>query len=495
MKTAFTILALALLTFTAAANEIIRGTTLTDGQQLYASDLHGLIDNSTISVQFYNDQQTASGLNAGYYFLLLDPANQIYRRMTAQDVLYGNTNIYLNVVAHSLPSYGYVMFYDPTNNWLSKITASNLVNGLSSAINPALIPYASTNNPGGTNKFVIPAWPYPVFNGFNTNFPVTLTVLDTNGVTYRQSLTNFESSVAADFGTNFSLPFTYNQIFQPWLVYGTNTYGFTNSWGSQTNFAITSLYLTNSYPASTNTAELVDADALPIASTQQGTNTTATLFAIYQYLAAKNTLPPYTTARVQFSGTPVNITISNNANTAFGLVQVASNSFPTNIAPPYAVAVVTNATQVQISMFQTNTLFYVVPQATNGSWFHVYSNYTTAISGTGWLPVLNSGAGPTNQFIYLTNYTSFNADVLQVINPPNTIRTAVYDVYFRTNSPVNANYYISGTAQNISGGNGRFVDINSDTNMITTNKFRIETYNGGGSASVSPLVHVQVLPQ
>ena len=494
MKTLLTLIACAFVALSATAYEIIRGTTLTDGQQLYASDLHGLIDNSTISVQFYNDQQTTPSLNSGYYFLVLDPANQVFRRITAQTVLYGNTNIFINVPVKPVPAYGSILFYDPTNGWIGSTTLSNLFGGLSGNINVAGLKFATTNNAGATNQYVLPYWPYE-WSGFQTNQQPMILTWDTNGIPYQQSLSNFENGVAADMGTNLSLPFTYNQLFQPWMVYGTNTYGFTNAWGFQTNFPITSLYLTNSYPASTNTPELVDADTVPVNSTQQQTNTTATLGGIYQYLAAKNTLPPYTTARIQFSGYPATITISNDANTASGLLHVATNSFPTSIAPPYAVAVITNASQIQVSAFTTNTLFYVVPQATNNGWVHVYTNYLTAVAGTAWLPVANSGSGTKNQFLYLTNYTSFNADVMQVITPPTTIRTGVYDFYFRTNSSTTPYYYVTSNAMEGGTANNATIVNFSGDNIITTNNFRIATMRDDGTMINAPLIQVLVNPQ
>ncbi|MDE2105574.1 MAG: hypothetical protein KGL39_50575 [Patescibacteria group bacterium] len=479
------------------ASEIIRGITLADGQQLYASDLHALIDDSTIGVQFYNDQQTVPVLNSGYYFLVLDPANQVYRRISAQQVLYGNTNIYLDVSSRTPPVYGSVMFYDPTNQWLAQTTVSNLFNFGSSNINVSYLQFASTNNAGGTNQFILPQWTLP-FSGMNTNFPLHILIFDTNGIPYRFSLTNLELNLAGDLGTNFSVPYLYNWQFYPWTFYNTNSWGFTNNWGYTTNFPIKSLFVTNGYPASTNSQTLVDSDQIPINSTQQETNTTTTLQALFQYLQNKNTLPPYTFGRIQFSGYPISIIISNDSQTSVGLLHVAFNSFPTNIQGPYAVSVITNASQIQVQQFQTNTIFYVQTQSTNTAWVHVYSNYLSAVQLTNWIPVFNSGAGTMNQFLYLTNFTSYNADAIPVVAGPTTIRTGIYDIYFRTPAAT-APYYLSGTVEQnqatlpYANWTGSFNLAND--NILNTNFCRIYTHTDNNGAGEYPLVQVLVNPQ
>ena len=278
MKLCFILFLTAVFGLAAVASEITRGTTLTDGQQLYASDLHNLIDTATVGVGFYNDQQTVAALGTGYYFLILDPATQTYRRITASTAFYGNTNFWLyNVVSSSAPIWGSVLYYDPTNNYLRTISISNLVSGAASSVNVSNLVF------GTTNGYKLPNWTGS-YSGFQTNNQPQLLTWGTNGQPYQQSLSNFETSVAADLGTNRSLPYTYAQIFAPWTVYWTNTYQFTNAWGYQTNFPITALYLTNSYPSSTNTPTITNADTIPIYSVKQGTNTTVTLGTLASFI-------------------------------------------------------------------------------------------------------------------------------------------------------------------------------------------------------------------
>ena len=249
----------------------------------------------------------------------------------------------------------------------------------------------TNNNTGATNLPVLANWPY-TFSGAQTNNQPFLLTWGSNGVPYQLSLSNTEKNIASDFGTNLLLPYEFSQEFAPWSLYGTNA-GFTNAWGYQTNFPITALFL----PA-TNTPTLTDTDTVPIFSGPQQTNTTASLLSIYEYMTNKNALPPYTIARIQFSGFPASISVSNTANTSQGLIQVATNSFPAAYGPPYAVDIITNGSQAFWTGIQTNTIYYVVPQATNNMWLTVYSNYTDAAFSaanyrTNQIPIIATGSG------------------------------------------------------------------------------------------------------
>ncbi|HEX7654040.1 MAG TPA: hypothetical protein VF607_11070, partial [Verrucomicrobiae bacterium] len=280
MKYLFTLAFAVMLAASAGANEIIRGTTLTDGQQLYASDLHNLVDTATIGVQFYNDAQTVGTLASGYYFLVLDPANQVYRRVTAQTVLYGNTNFWINTSVRSLPAYGAFLFFDPTNGVLGTVTASNLLTLQATNIYANTLRYFTTNNAGATNNSVFSLWPNPVFSGFSTNYPFYFFGMDTNGAPYRVPLLTVETGMAADIGTNLGIPYRFTQAFRPWALYGTNAV--TNAWGLYTNFPITSMTFSNA--VNSNGLTVAAGDTIPIFSTGQGTNTTITVGALQNSL-------------------------------------------------------------------------------------------------------------------------------------------------------------------------------------------------------------------
>lgn len=487
MKTFYSILLTLALLVTAHASEVVRNTTFADGQQLHASDLHNLIDTATIGQAFYNDQLTIPNLGSGMYFLVLDPATQLYRRLAAANVLYGNTNIFLYAVkSPTIPSWATLDFFDPTNvsAGVQGITVSNLFGIGSSNINFAFIPFATTNSAGAT-VYTLPNWAQPI-GGFQTNNQQELLIWGTNGVPYQMTFTNFEQNLAGDFGTNLGLTYTYRQLFAPWTVYGTNV-AYTNIWGVQTNFAITNLLLAN--PGGTNWPTLVDTDSVPVFATQQGTNTTATLLAIYQYMTNKNALPAYTTARVQFSGLPASMIISNNTSVANGSILMMTNAnwgtnfFATNVI--YAVSFITNAAPIFGGM-QTNTAYYIVPPATNsvaGEWVHVFSNYTSAAvylqngSPTNYIAITGSGfAGTANTMLYLTNFTGFNADAVQVVTPgaPAAIRSGVFDIWFRSPA-ANALYYVTGTTPpDTSAGYSSYFNLASDR-LVTTNRVRVYT--------------------
>ncbi len=264
--------------------------------------------------------------------------------------------------------------------------------------------------------------------------------------------------------------------------------------------AAANLNATSNTLAGTVTANAATAAAnLYAASNTLAANSAANLASASNSLTASilAAVPAFSLAAIQFSDFPVPVTISNDAQTAYGLLHVAPNSFPPNLPSPYAVSVITNASQIQIAAFQTNTPFFVVPTATNNAWVRVYSNYVSAVSGSGWLPVLNTGAGTANQFLYLTNFTSYNADVIQIVTGPATIRPGICDVYFRTNvQPV---YYVSGAAiPESADGYPQLVSIAQDW-MINTNFARLsirreDNYQGATANYCSPLVHVLVSP-
>ena len=441
---------------TAHGTELIRGYAPQDGQQLYAADLDNLVDESSIGVQFYNDQQTTPVLGAGYYFLILNPANQTYYRINAQQILYGNTNIFLNAPTAAVPAYGLMLFCDPSNNWVASTTVSNFLWNSASNINVAGLSFANSNNVGATMEFVLPRWPYPLSglppNG--TNYPAHFLIFDTNGIPYREGLSNLEANMSFDFGTNFALPWEYRQEFAPWQLYGTNmAFPFTNAFGWPTNFPITALYQAN--VAGSNVQTLLDGDTIPVDSGQQGvvglgpTNTSASLLSIYEYMTNKNALPPYTMARCQFAGTPA------EAETPGG--QSITNMDPqtgiiTNIAlavnwtNPAAVSFAGSSSQIPTAPQVTSNILYWA-QATN--WpnlgFQLFTNLANALERTN--PITGNGVTPSRigTLYYVTNYTSVNCAVIQAFDTT-VLEPGVYDCFFLTPSATPF-YYLNGSGE------------------------------------------------
>ncbi|HEV2454322.1 MAG TPA: hypothetical protein VGY98_08675, partial [Verrucomicrobiae bacterium] len=455
----------------------------------------------TIGVQFYNDQQTTPVLGAGYYFLVLNPANQTYYRINAQQVLYGNTNIFLNAPPAAVPSYGLLVFCDPTNGWVASTTVSNFLWNSASNINVAGLSFANTNNGGATNAFVLPRWPYPLSglppNG--TNFPAHFLIFDTNGIPYREGMSNLEANVAYDLGTAMALPYEYEQEFLPWQLYGTNAVSpYTNAFGWKTNFPITAYFQTNI--SGTNLPTLTDADTIPVNAYQQGaagtggpTNTAASLLSIYEYLTNKNTLPPYTIARVQFAGVPDQLSITNMDPVTGIITNVADAVNWSN--SPVAVSWAGKAAQIPtVPSVQSNAVFYAVQTNWPTVAFQIYTNLSTALARS--MPLTGNGVNPshTGTLYWLTNFTSVNCDVIQTANAT-ALNTGIYYVQFRTPSAT-AYYYVTGMAPNTASTFYGWVALAADNpwELPSTNGFAVGCHEAATAWQEPPFMQVLVQP-
>jgi len=406
-----------------------------------ADTLGKLVSQATIGPTFYSAKTAITTPSLNDTLLALqngtlyqETVSTFFKPLIAnQTTLSGAANVGDQLLIYSTNSLG---------NY--SVTVSNLLNG-SSIINASSLTF------GNSNGFNLGSYSGSLFS---TNDPPYIPIYGTNGIPKQIALTNLIANASGNLGTNLLVPYHFTQIFRPYDYGWTNFY--TNVWGNYTNtLAITNLYVyTNGaqFPYPT----LVDTDTVPIYSFTQRTNTTATLNSLYQYMTNKQALPAYTQARIRFSGVPLICTVSNNADTVGNLINATNNNgIPFVAGGVYAVTFITNGA-AQIGNVQTNYCYYVVPQSTNASWFKVYSNYTAAVSGVGNITITGTGAGgngSTNIMLYLTNYTSYNCDVIPSVT--NVFRTSnqdgLYDIFFRTNS-ANANYYITGTANGVSGG-------------------------------------------
>jgi hypothetical protein len=493
------------------ASEIIRGYAPVDGQQLYAADLDNLIDESTIGVQFYNDQQTTPVLGSGYYFLLLNPANQTYYRMNAEQVLYGNTNMFLFPPPEPVPAYGLLLFCDPTNGWVGSTTVSNFLWNSASNINVAGLSFANTNDSTATMQYVLPAWPYPLSglppNG--TNYPVNLMIFGTNGVPYRVGLSNWEWNVASDLGNFFSIPWEYQQEFYPWQIYGTNSASpYTNAFGWGTNFPITAYLQPNNGDTLTN-ATLEDNDTIPVNSHQEGvattgnpTNTSATLLSIYEYMTNKNALPPYTIARTQFSGITASASVTNMSNVSGIITNVALAVNWTNPAPvsfkgattmmPTVPGLVSNV----VYWAQTTNLASLPAGIPAGvPPFQLFTNFANAEARIN--PIQGNGVNPVNAstLYYVTNYSAVNCVVIQE-SAASAIDTGDYGIWFTNLAPQSPFYYLTGSVLDNGnrGNSGGYVSI-CGTQPPTTNTVNVATWVNNTSPNQFGLVDVLIGPQ
>lgn len=478
MKNILIIFALLLLFARAAsAQELTPGITFADGQRLTAAQLAQLVAQAKINPAFYTDKVSQTNVAPTDILLVYSPSSGTFHQVTGAAGIFGNPSIISGQVEYpsiAAPDY-YFLGYDQSNNILFQVNSTNLFGSAGPAIIGGATPYVPTQ---------------PDFLALNTTNMIQFFIWDTNNALHRISGTNFLYAIAPTLGTNVDVPYAVLRTFKPWTIYGTNSV--TNAFGINTNFPITTVTFTNG-----TQLNFSDSDQIPINSTPQGTNTTATLGALYGYITNKIALPPYTQARIQFSGNPVLFAISNNANTTFDSIFVTNTGFASSpaypaLASPYAVGFCTNGSSFYFNGAQSNTLYYVVPFATNANWMRIFTNYATAVAQTNWLDITAAGAG-TNFMTYCTNFTSLNADVTTVTARTNVL-AGIFDVWFRTPS-VNNLYYVTGSALNDVAGSGKFVSIQSSM-IITTNEVRIAVADGGsGTSTNSRLVQVLISPQ
>lgn len=149
------------LAWPAGATDLLRGITFTDGQRLTASQLHQLIDDTSISTQFYTSQAAEATLPTGDYFLVYSPTLTGFRKLTASAALYGNTALITSQTEKAVPAAGdYVLLYDAAGTVLKKASVGNLVwnntnvflaaSNITSATSTALL----LLNQGGTNASI-----------------------------------------------------------------------------------------------------------------------------------------------------------------------------------------------------------------------------------------------------------------------------------------------------------------------------------------------------
>lgn len=483
MKKIFAILVLVSLLLPAAAQDILTGYTPVDGQRLTAAQLIQMINQATIQTAFLTAKAYQGAPANGDLFLVYSASSGTFHKITATSLLYTNFNLISSQVAYSttIPAATF-LFYDPTNQWMGQITESNLAKTLSSGITASNLVFYNTNG----NQL-------PIYNTTQTatNNPLYIVVYDTNGIPSSLTLSNLFSAYQAYIYTNWTEPFVYKQMWLPWTMYGTNS-NFTNAWGTTTNWPIFSLFTNNAAGASTNVATLSDSDTLPINSGPQATNTTMTLNAFYQYLTNKNALPPYTVARVQFSGVHVTMTITNMSTTTGIITNIANAAAwttPTPVSFQGASSQMPTTAQVQ-----SNTVYYALLTNTSPIGFQLYTNVVNANARTNF--IVGNGVSPsaTGTLFWLTNFTSFACDAIQ-LSSTTSVRTGNYGVFFRTPAANNL-YYITATLGNPDAIGG-VVEIQTQNayDLQTTNGFVVASKGFGNSYQEATTIHTLVNPQ
>jgi len=409
--------------------ELNPGIALVDGQRLTAAQLRQLVASAQILPPFYTDKLAVNAVALGDVLLVYSPASGTYHKISVNDFFTG-TNIVLSVLGPAISPY----------------------------IDPSLINYS--------NKLTAYSPTTPDLNDTNQ---ASFEVFDVGGTNHFMAGSNLLTSVAQSL---FTRPYIWRQVFFPFGLFGTNTFGL-NAYGLTTNFPITALTVSNLPTVSVS-------DTIPYNSGLQGTNTTISIQALYNYFTNVGAIPTYTQARVQFNGNVQTYNITNDANTSTEIIHLQSGG-PWIAGLIYAVSVITNGTQNLWAGIQTNTPYYLVPQATNVNFFHVYSNYTSAVNLTNFINITASGSGTLSRANFCPNYTAFNADATPV-SVGNSLITGRYDVVFRTPTTT-SNYYTSGSVLNSAASQAGWCI--SVENMITTNSIRIFTYDSGGAATLS----------
>lgn len=479
---------LSLVASSVFGQQITPGYTPVDGQRLTAANLLQLVNQAVINTAFYSGQVSANtNLQATDILLVLSSGGQ-YHKLLGSGIISNPSFITSAPISTNPPGYALFPFYDTNQQSLYQVNETNFAYSISPLLVVSNLSFAATNS-GSTNTFVqdLQTYTQPLVTSSNLN-PAQFLVWGTNGqpatISYAQLM-----------------PYTWTNLFSPWSVYQTNAS--TNAWGYYTNFPITNLFFTNSVlptntPSISNIVTLASSDTFPVNAASQGTNTTATLGALFQYITNQNpsVLPSYAVARVQFSGgfTSNNMALVNTIQNTFQVPNAPCNSnTPTCVSLMFlGSASVTLPSSPQLAF---NTPYYAIQTATNTNWLTLYTNYATALLKTNAVQPTSAAAGGSisNVLLNCANYTAFNADAIQLTGTTN-IRTATYDVVFRTGLST-INYYFTGSVRQTVDANGQWLNPSVDA-VQTTNRIRIQTvYGGNDTAVASGRVSVLIQPE
>ena len=496
-----------LMLATARAGDLTPGEVLVDGQTVHAADLNNMVSGALITQNFFTRQVVSTPSPAADFMVAYSPSGQgyLYKATVLSFMQTPALFTTLNPYYPSFTTNDLFMFYSQGNTNVQSVTFSNLVADIASNMNPASLQYAPTNA-NGSNVPVLPNWVGP-FSGLNTNNQPISMFWGTNGIPTQVPLSNIETAVAGDLGTNYLLNYTFNQVFQPWTVYGTNTYGFTNAWGSNTNFLIASLIVTNAYNLTNTTPTLTDTDTVPILSTGQKTNTAVTLQALGQYMTNRYPDPAlnYTQARVCFKNPQV-ANLSKYADATSHIWSSDTKAFLTTNGPTCVSFFLTlgGAFPTGSPPLATNTAYWVVPVSNSvpGTFlapftntFQIFASYANAVSMTN--PIPGSTGATTNGISFVPEYTAYNADVIHTFQGNATggmtEQAGEFTVVFRTPA-VTTNYYVTGSVlQNITY-NNPVVSLTYQ-GQITTNGVGIATSGGSGTEANFTRVYILISPQ
>jgi hypothetical protein len=486
---------------TAEAQYITPGVTLLNGQTVYASTLNQLVADAIIGPGFISSQPiNPSPLQSDYILEYSPTLLGLYKITVSNIVNQSSVWLTLNPGIPNINTNDLFQFYSQSAQAAMSITYTNLSLTLSSNLQFQYVNFAPTNenNTGATNAYILPQW--LSFSPNQTNNQPQLVAFGTNGIPQQIAMSNLIGNAISTINTD-SIPWNFQQIFTPWLVYGTNiaspltsTPPFTNAFGTNVVIGpIVSVFMTNGPAGRTNVQVLNDSDTIPVNSVStMYTNDSATMFALFSYITNRIGGVPYTVAREAFGGTPQFDTISNMSSIT-GIITNNPDALNWSNAPEAISFAGKNSQMPTVPAVQSNVIYWAYcTNVANFLAYQIYTNYANALARVN--QILGNGVSSTAQGtnVWVTNFTSFNAGVIQVFNATTT-RTGIYDVYFLTPS-VTPYYYVWGNIEETAGGNWGGLNIAND-NLVTTNFVRITTAEFVGSAAAFPLVHVLIGPQ
>lgn len=134
-----------LLTIAACSGaDMSRGYNFTDGNRVFASQLHTLVDSATILSGFYNDKTLSTLLDSDDIFLVYSADNSAFRKLTANTAILANTNLITLQVEDTAPATNdFLLSYDTSAGSLKKISLFTISNNITA---PLLTAITATSN-------------------------------------------------------------------------------------------------------------------------------------------------------------------------------------------------------------------------------------------------------------------------------------------------------------------------------------------------------------
>jgi hypothetical protein len=143
----------------AAAGDLTRSVTFTDGQRLSAANLHTLVDGASINATFLTGKSLLGTVDSADFVLVYDTSTGVFTKMTLGTLLLANTGMITTQPEEYNPApTDYLLLYDASGAQLAKVSVTNLVTGNTNLVvgqNPITNLLSTAQflvNNGGTNN-------------------------------------------------------------------------------------------------------------------------------------------------------------------------------------------------------------------------------------------------------------------------------------------------------------------------------------------------------